>query len=79
MTLTLDSMFSPIGLALVVFNVLLDQVGLPIPAVPTLVVAGAVAADHHVWGMELFIGAVLACIAADMTWYLAGGGTGTPS
>ena len=72
MTLTLDSMFSPIGLALVVFNVLLDQAGLPIPAIPTLVVAGAVAADHHVWGMELYIGAILACIAADMTWYLAG-------
>ena len=72
MTLTLDSMFSPIGLALVVFNVLLDQGGLPIPAIPTLVVAGAVAADHHLWGLELYIGAILACIAADMAWYLAG-------
>lgn len=72
MTLTLDSMFSQFGLALVVFNVLLDQAGLPIPAIPTLIVAGAVAADHHVWGTELYIGAVLACVVADMAWYLAG-------
>jgi membrane protein DedA with SNARE-associated domain/rhodanese-related sulfurtransferase len=71
-TLTLDSMFSPVGLALVVTNVLLDQAGLPIPAIPTLVVAGAVAADHHVWGIELFVLSVLACLAADSCWYLAG-------
>ena len=70
--LTLHSMFSPLGLALVILNVLLDQAGLPIPAVPALVVAGAVAADHHLWGAELFIGAVLACLAADTGWYLAG-------
>ena len=72
MTLTLDSMFSQLGLALVVVNVLLDQAGLPIPAIPTLIVAGAVAADHHAWGMELYVGAVVACVAADMGWYLAG-------
>jgi membrane protein DedA with SNARE-associated domain/rhodanese-related sulfurtransferase len=70
--LTLDSMFSQLGLALVVLNVLLDQAGLPIPAIPTLVVAGAVAADHHVWGMELYIGAIFACVLADMGWYFAG-------
>ena len=72
MTLTLDSMFSQLGLALVILNVLLDQAGLPIPAIPTLIVAGAVAADHHAWGTELYIGSVLACVVADMGWYLAG-------
>jgi membrane protein DedA with SNARE-associated domain len=33
------------GLALVFANVLIQQIGLPIPAVPTLIVAGALAAD----------------------------------
>jgi membrane protein DedA with SNARE-associated domain/rhodanese-related sulfurtransferase len=70
--LTLDSMFSQFGLALVVVNVLVDQAGLPIPAIPALIVAGAVAADHHAWGAELFIGAVLACVVADSGWFLAG-------
>ena len=33
-----------LGIALVVLNVLLDQIGLPVPALPTLIVAGAIAA-----------------------------------
>ena len=33
------------GLALVFANVLIQQMGLPIPVVPTLIVAGALAAD----------------------------------
>lgn len=65
-------MFSQYGLALVVLNVLLDQAGLPIPAIPTLIVAGAVAADHHAWGLELLVGAILACVLADMGWFVAG-------
>ena len=34
---------SPIGLGFVFLNVLVQQLGAPVPAVPTLVVAGAVA------------------------------------
>jgi membrane protein DedA with SNARE-associated domain/rhodanese-related sulfurtransferase len=60
------------GLGFVVVNVLLDQIGLPVPAVPTLVVAGALAADHRLFGLELFIGASLACLIPDLGWYLAG-------
>src|SRR5258707_769368 len=33
------------GLALIFANVLIQQIGLPIPALPTLIVAGALAAD----------------------------------
>ena len=65
-------MFSQLGLALVVANVLLEQAGLPIPAIPALVVAGAVAADHHGWGLELFLGSLVVCVVADMGWFLAG-------
>jgi len=65
-------MFSQLGLALVVANVFLEQAGLPIPAIPTLIVAGAVAAHHYGWGLALFLGAVTACVAADLGWYFAG-------
>jgi membrane protein DedA with SNARE-associated domain/rhodanese-related sulfurtransferase len=60
------------GLMIVVINVLLDQIGLPVPAVPTLVVAGAVAADGQMSLPAVFAGAVLACLAADCGWYLIG-------
>ena len=65
-------MSSQLGLLLIIGNVLLEQIGLPIPALPTLVVAGAVAADYHWWGGELFFAAVFICIATDLAWYIAG-------
>ena len=68
--------FAPVAgqlaLALIVGNVLLDQIGFPVPAVPTLVVAGAVVVDHWAWGAELFVLAVAVCMAADIAWYAAG-------
>ena len=36
------------GLALIFANVLIQQMGLPIPVVPTLIVAGALAADGKI-------------------------------
>jgi membrane protein DedA with SNARE-associated domain/rhodanese-related sulfurtransferase len=60
------------GLLIVIVNVLLDQIGLPVPAVPTLVVAGAIAADGHMSLPAVFIGSVAACLAADCGWYLVG-------
>jgi membrane protein DedA with SNARE-associated domain/rhodanese-related sulfurtransferase len=71
-TPALIPMSSQLGLSLVVGNVLLDQLGLPVPAIPTLVVAGAVAAERHWWGAELFLIAVLGCVLADLAWYVAG-------
>ena len=68
----LDSLASGWGVGLVVVNVLLDQIGLPVPAVPTLVVAGAFASDNRLFGLELFVGASLACLIPDLGWYLAG-------
>jgi membrane protein DedA with SNARE-associated domain/rhodanese-related sulfurtransferase len=63
---------SPFGLVFVFLNVLLEQLGLPVPAVPTLVVAGAVAASGKLSGSALYALAVAACIIADVTWYAAG-------
>ncbi len=55
----------------VFLNVLLQQFGLPIPAVPTLMVAGSLAG----WSPRaalLLLAAVLASVVADWLWYLAG-------
>jgi membrane protein DedA with SNARE-associated domain/rhodanese-related sulfurtransferase len=62
----------PYGLAIVIVNVLLDQIGLPVPAVPTLIVAGAIAARGEMSLPALFTGSVLACLAADCGWYWIG-------
>ncbi len=53
-------------------NVLANQLGIPIPAIPTLVVAGALAARGQLSGAGLFAGAVVACVAADSAWFAAG-------
>ena len=53
-------------------NVLLNQIGLPVPAIPTLIVAGAVAAGGQMPLGLLFFWAVIACLAADCAWYLVG-------
>ena len=60
------------GLMIVCLNVLVDQIGFPVPAVPTLVVAGALAANGQLPIVELFLLCVLACLAADCGWYLVG-------
>ncbi len=68
----LASTDNPVGLLAVIVNVLLDQLGLPVPAIPTLIVAGAVAAAGKLSLGALFVGAVLACLIGDTSWYLAG-------
>jgi membrane protein DedA with SNARE-associated domain/rhodanese-related sulfurtransferase len=60
------------GLTVVFLNVLLDQIGLPVPAVPTLIVAGAVAVDGQLSLGLLFLGSVAACLIADCGWYWVG-------
>ncbi len=72
MTLEVVFSLSQYGLMIVVVNVLLNQIGLPVPVVPTLIVAGAVGAHGQVSLPALFIGSVMACLAADCGWYLVG-------
>jgi membrane protein DedA with SNARE-associated domain/rhodanese-related sulfurtransferase len=63
---------SQYGLMVVILNVLLDQIGLPVPAVPTLIIAGAFAASGQLSLGELFVGSVAACLIADSGWYWVG-------
>lgn len=60
------------GLAFVFANVLALQAGLPLPAYPTLIVAGTLAAmgGSPVW--QLLAVGVLAALIADSGWYMAG-------
>jgi membrane protein DedA with SNARE-associated domain/rhodanese-related sulfurtransferase len=60
------------GLAIVAANVFVDQIGLPVPAMPTLILAGAIAATGALGLTSLFTAAVLACIVPDCVWFLVG-------
>lgn len=60
------------GLLLVWSNVFLAQAGLPVPAVPALLVAGALAAGDEFSWTALWAGSVAASLIADYSWYVAG-------
>src|SRR5713101_101726 len=68
----MNRLITEYGLALVFANVLLEQLGLPIPAVPALVVAGALAAEGELSPLAAFGVAFVACMIGDAVWYLAG-------
>jgi membrane protein DedA with SNARE-associated domain/rhodanese-related sulfurtransferase len=60
------------GLLLIFLNVLVEQAGAPVPAVPTLVVAGALASMGRLPLGSVILAALVACLIADMAWYWAG-------
>jgi membrane protein DedA with SNARE-associated domain/rhodanese-related sulfurtransferase len=60
------------GLAFVFVNVLLLQAGLPVPAYPTLIVTGALAARSPYTLPGLVATAVAASVIADIGWYVVG-------
>ncbi len=53
-------------------NVLVEQAGLPVPAVPALIVAGALAADGRLSPWPLLAVAILAATVADSLWFSLG-------
>jgi membrane protein DedA with SNARE-associated domain/rhodanese-related sulfurtransferase len=65
------------GLAFVFANVLAEQAGLPVPAYPTLVIAGAYLARGGSALAALLLTGTLAAVIADSLWYLAGRRFGT--
>ena len=60
------------GLLLIFINVLVEQAGLPLPAVPTLVVAGALASIGKLPLGAVVLVALVACLISDFVWYWAG-------
>jgi len=66
------NLLSQHGLAIVFANVLLTQVGVPVPAVPMLIVAGAFVAQGQLALVPLLAVTVFASLLGDLPWYLAG-------
>ena len=72
MTHAIVALIAEYGLLLVFINVLVEQAGLPLPAVPTLVVAGALSSSGKLPLGAVVLVALLACLISDVVWYWAG-------
>jgi len=68
----LSNLLAQHGLVLVFANVLLTQLGIPLPAQPMLIVAGAFVAQQQIELLPLIAVAVLASLMGDTPWYFAG-------
>jgi membrane protein DedA with SNARE-associated domain len=60
------------GLPLIFGIVLLEQLGAPIPAIPVLVVAGALSMDRDLSAWQVLLVAVGASLIADSVWFFLG-------
>jgi len=60
------------GYLLIFGWVFLEQIGLPLPAAPVLLAAGALTATEHMNFPEALLAGVLACLVADLSWFLFG-------
>jgi membrane protein DedA with SNARE-associated domain len=60
------------GLPLVFVIVMLEQLGAPIPAIPVLVVAGALSMDRDFSAWQVLFVAIVASLIADTVWFLLG-------
>ena len=60
------------GLLIVFAIILIEQIGLPIPAFPILIVAGAQVATGDISGPLVWTVALLACLISDTLWFQAG-------
>ena len=68
----IHQIFAEYGLAAVFAAVFLEQVGAPIPALPVLLLAGALAADDPLFGALALFVAMLASTLGDLAWFWAG-------
>ncbi len=66
------ALISHYGLLVVFLSVLVDQLGLPVPGLAVLVVAGALAVTGQMSLPAIFAVALVACLLADFAWYGAG-------
>ena len=64
--------FAHYGLLALFAVVLVKQLGAPLPASPVLVLAGAVAAQQALFGVEALVVATVASTIGDSAWFYAG-------
>jgi membrane protein DedA with SNARE-associated domain len=63
---------SQYGVMVVFANVFVEQVGIPVPALPTLLVAGSLVRQGKLSFLALLAAAVAASLIVDTTWYFLG-------
>ena len=69
---TLLQWLAEYGLGAAFLNVLAEQLGLPVPAYPMLIVTGALSVEGRFSPVALLASAVAACLVADVAWYFGG-------
>jgi membrane protein DedA with SNARE-associated domain len=69
---SLPTLIEQYGVLLVLAIVFVEQIGVPVPALPVLMVAGAVAAGSDLSALAVFFAALSGCLAGDLIWYAAG-------
>ena len=52
--------------------VLVEQLGIPLPAAPVLLAAGALSAEHEISFALALLAGMIAALVADTTWFLVG-------
>lgn len=72
MTHEIITLIAQYGLLLIFFIVVMEQIGLPVPALPVLVVAGSLAAAGRLSLPGIVLVALVACLLCDLMWYWAG-------
>jgi membrane protein DedA with SNARE-associated domain len=60
------------GVSFVAANVFLEQIGVPIPAVPSLIVAGALTRTGQLSSTYIIVWSVGASLIADTIWFILG-------
>ena len=60
------------GTPFVFINVFLEQIGAPVPAVPTLIVAGALSRENQISSTRVLVASVVASLIADLLWFALG-------
>lgn len=60
------------GYLLVFAWVLIEQIGLPLPATPVLVAAGALSAAHQLSFAVALAAGIVGCLVSDSTWFFVG-------
>jgi membrane protein DedA with SNARE-associated domain/rhodanese-related sulfurtransferase len=60
------------GYILLFVWVLVEQLGIPLPATPLLVAAGALSAEHKISFPICLVVGIVACMVADVAWFMVG-------
>lgn len=60
------------GVLVVIIVVFVEQIGVPLPAIPLLIAAGVLAGTGLLSLLAVLVGAIVAALAADWVWYELG-------